>query len=139
MIAEHFISHGACIWNGWLWQTARCRTVPTALTRGCLLCGGPNPWQTPPLSHTGLLNLAELGKQTRPVRPSIRRSGSVSTISAVQRDFIRRHRHPPTTTPPPTPNPSSPRLLPNSTPLDVCGAHLVLDHKALDHCVPIKH
>lgn len=37
------------------------------------------------------------------------------------------------------PHPSSPHVFSNSTPLDVWEAQLVVDHKALNHCLLIKH
>lgn len=40
---------------------------------------------------------------------------------------------------PTSPHPSSPQVFSNSTPLDVWEAQLVVDHKALNHCLLIKH
>lgn len=38
-----------------------------------------------------------------------------------------------------SPHRTSPQVFPNSTPLDVWEAQLVVDHKALNHCLLIKH
>lgn len=38
-----------------------------------------------------------------------------------------------------TPHPYSPQVFSNSAPLDVWEAQLVVDHKALNHCLLIKH
>lgn len=77
--------------------------------------------------HTELLNLAEPWVQAW----SVYQNGSVSTIPAVQRDFVLRQQ--------PPLHSSSPQVFSNSTPLDVWEAQLVVDHKALNHCLLIKH
>lgn len=85
---------------------------------------------SPPLGkhccRTGLLDLAEFWIQTQAcLSERLSQHNSCSAKETWSRGN--------------TPHPSSPQVFSNSTPLDVWEAQLVVDHKALNHCLLIKH
>lgn len=126
LFAYHSTSH-LFFRERWLRQTGRAPWLFHQTKALCLSCRGLlSPPRQTLLSHGApgpcwVLN-TDAGL-------SIRTAQSAQFLQR-KRDLVPRHHHP---------HPSSPQVFSNSTPLDVWEAQLVVDHKALNHCLLIKH
>lgn len=125
LFAYHFTSH-LCFRERWLRQTGRAPWLFHQTKALCLSCRGLLSPLGKHCCRTGLLDLAEFWIQTQAcLSERLSQHNSCSAKETWSRGN--------------TPHPSSPQVFSNSTPLDVWEAQLVVDHKALNHCLLIKH
>lgn len=124
---DYVTSHLSHFRKSWgLWQTGQALRLFHWTKAACLFCCGlSSPWQTLLLSY-------------RAPEPHWALNTDVACLSErlSQHNSCSAKRLRPEA---PNPHPSSPQVFSNSTPLDVWEARLVVDHKALNHCLLIKH